>query len=264
MEFENKQIFFCSSKDRVSGTPSDFLYSFNLNTNNNYDYVGILAASVPKSFYLITTYNDEFILTENGDSVTIHIPVGNYTLTSWIVTLTTLLNNNSPNNWTYSITYPKPTAYGGNNGHFIFNVSGNIGQPSFTFNERLYQQMGFNPGTYTFTDNILESINVINLQLLDALFINCDVADNGSDSVLQEIYNNNEDYSNITYQAMNIHHYSKKIAIKNNSVYHFYLTNSYGETINLNGLDWNFTIIFYKLNNVYEMHKNFIKLSVLQ
>ena len=264
MDFEDKECFYVSSVNRLSGTSSSFSHKFGNVQKKNYDSVCVLAASIPKSYYLITTDNDEFILTENGSSVDIHIPVGNYTISAWKNTLINVLNTNSPNNWTYSIDFN----VGGsvvNTGKLRFSVSGNSSiQPQFTFSEYLYKQMGFNPGTYTFNNDALTSGNVINLQLLDAVFINSDICTNRHDSVLQEIYSNNGDYSNITYLATAPLAYAKKMMSNTSNVYSFYLTNVYGQPIDLNGLDWNCTVLLYKENKTLEMIRNYIKLTLLQ
>jgi len=173
-----------------------------------------------------------------------------------------MLNNNSPHGWTYTVSYPTPTQTG--TGKLTFNVTGNGDiQPQFIFTEQLYEQFGFNSGTYSFVGNLLTSINVINLQLLSALFIHSDMCDNKHDSVLQEIYSNNSDYSNIEYQATAPNAYSKKLAIKGINAYNFYLTDSSGNQVDLNGLNWNMTILLFKKNNIYEMARNFMKLQLL-
>lgn len=263
MDYEDKQIVYVNSVDRVSGTPSRFLYQFNIDNTNNYDYFGVLQVSIPKSYYLINPENDEFILTENGSSVNIVIPHGNYTLTAWKNVLTSLLNENSPNGWTYVITFPSVNTT--NTGHLTFTVSNNgLLQPSFTFSETLYKQFGFNSGTYQFVANVLESVNVINLQLISAIFIHSDICNNKSDTVIQEIYSDNNDYSNIRYQATELGAYSKQLAYKNNFSNMFFLTDQYNNEINLQGLEWNMTLIFFKKNNIYELIKNYIKLTLLQ
>lgn len=265
MDYDDKQIFYVFSKNRISGDSNSFLYQFDINPGDQYDSVAVLGATIPKSFYLINSFNDEFILTEDTTSVTITITHGNYTLASWRNTLTNALNANSPNGWVYTVSYPSTTATDGNNGKLTFTVSGNTSQPSFTFSERLYLQMGFNANvTYQFTANTLTSVNVINLQLLAAVFIHSDVCNNKSDSVLQEIYVNDNDYSSIRYQASAAGAYGKKISGRSNQVCRFYLTDEYSQLVNLNGLEWSFTIIFYKQNNTLDMIKNYIKLSLLQ
>lgn len=263
MDFESKQIVYMSSVNRKSGTSSNFLYSFNIENDKNYDHIAVLQASIPKSYYLINTNNDQWVLTENLNSVNISIPNGNYTLTAWKNTLISLLNSNSPHGWTYSVSFPTATTT--NTGHLLFTVSGNGGlQPSFTFSETLYQQFGFNSGTYQFSANELESVNVINLQLIPALFIHSDIVNNKYDCVLQDVYSNRDDFSFITYQATEVLAYSKELSYKNNFTNRFFLTDDVGNEVNLQGLEWNMTLIFFKKNNTLDLIKNYIKLSLIQ
>lgn len=263
MEYDDKQIFYVSSRDRISGTTSNFLYNFQIPSESNYDSIVVLAASIPKSYYLISSSNDEFILTEDNIAVNIHIPSGNYTLTSFKAMMIKALNDASPHNYTYNITFPSTRDPG--TGKFTYSVTGNgVIQPSFTFGEYLFEQMGFFSGTYNFVDSSLTSINVVNLQLLNAVFISSDICNNKNDCVLQEVYSNGVDFSNLTYQATSPNAYAKKLLIKNSTTCRFYLTDVYGDIIQLNGLEWNFTFMLYKSNQTLDMIRNYIKFSLMQ
>lgn len=263
MDFDDKQIIYVSSLNRTSGISNDFLYSFTIDQNAPYDHIGVLAASIPKSYYLIDDYNDTFTLSESGVQVVISIPHGNYTLTAWKNILANRITIGSPHGWIYSVSSSLNNSV--NTGYLTFTVTGNGGiQPIFIFGEALYVQMGFDQSIYHFVANSLTSINVINLQLINALLIHCDLCDNRSDSVLQDIYSNTADYSYITYQSTELLSYAKPLTIKNNWVCRFYLTDNENNPINLNGLEWNMTVIFFKKNDIFNMIKNFIKLSILQ
>lgn len=266
MEFSDRQIFYVSSHDRSSGDTNNFSYTFNLSPKTNYDYVGVLAASIPKSYYLISSINDTFILSENGTNVNIIVPHGNYTITAWVNTLNALLNSSSPNNYTYAVYFS--TSSNVSTGLLKFTVSDNGGvQPTFIIGSNSpYRRLGFNLGTYSFNNNSLSSVNVISLQLISALFIHSTISDNKDDSVLQEIYSNTSDYSYITYQATQLLAYSKKISFQNSTSINasFYLTDEDNNFVDLNGLAWNFTIVFFKLNNALDMIRDFIKLQLIQ
>lgn len=262
MDIEDSQIFYVSSEDRIDGNSSNFSYNFKITNDKEYDHCAILAASIPKSYYLIDENNDQFNLVENGVNVALTIPHGNYTLTAWKSMLQTLLTSNSPNGWTYTTSFPSTNTT--NTGKMTFTVSGNGGiQPQFIFSEHVFDQMGFNPGTYTFAGNSLTSENVINLQLVNAIFIHSDIVNNKDDNILQDVYSNTSDYSNITYQATELLSYAKKLSNKTSWTARFYLTDVESNPINLNGLNWNFTIIFFKKNNIFDMIRNFIKLSII-
>lgn len=264
MDIDESQIFNVSSsrENVVSGTTSDFIYKFDIDNDANYDRCAILSASIPKSYYLIDENNDDFILVENNIQVPINIPHGNYTITAWKQTLTSLLTSNSPNNWVYNVSFPNANQV--NKGKLLFTVIGNDSQPQFIFDEQLYKQFGFYQGTYTFNNNQLESINVINLQLINTIYIKSDIVNNKHDDVLQVLYSNSSDFSNITFQATELLANSKPLATKNNFMNKFYLTDNNHQRINLNGLEFNFTIIFFKKNNTLQMIKDFIKLNLLR
>jgi len=52
--------------------------------------------------------------------------------------------------------------------------------------------------------------------------------------------------------------------MKGQNTYNFYLSDKYGNPINLNGLNWNMTIMIYKKNNIYKMIKDYIKVRIME
>ena len=75
--------------------------------------------------------------------------------------LSNILTSNSPNKWTYVVSYEEDN----DNFNYIFNVSGNNNiQPSLIFySYSTYgRQLGFNiDGTYNFVSNVLKSVNPV-------------------------------------------------------------------------------------------------------
>lgn len=266
MYTNQKQIFYVNSNNRLSGTHSNFTYSFNMDRTQNYDRVVLLAASIPKSYYLIISGSNTFTLTENTSSVTITITPGNYTRSSFASTLQSLLNSNSPNHYTYSITSNNmSTTY--DQGIFYFSVSGNSGiQPIFTFTTYLYEQLGFNEKTsYQFSSNSLQSINVTNLTQETTLFLHSNMSINeGGDNVLQEIYATGEQtFSYINFINPIPYEYSKILTNDKSNSFTFTLTDENGNEINTNGININFTIMIYKSNDILNMIKMFLKYITL-
>jgi hypothetical protein len=263
MYFTNKQIFYVNSATALTGSNTSFSYYFNIDRQNTYDRVVVLSASIPKSYYLITT--NSFTLTENTNSVQITIPQGNYTRQSLANTLQTTLNTSSPNGYTYTIKFNNiSTTY--DKGYYYFTVTGNGSvQPIFTFNTTFYEQLGFASNTaYNFVASALQSVNIPNLTTETTLFIHSDAVQNSeSDNVLQEIYTSGEpSFSYINFININPLEYSKNLkcdgASKTN-VYNFWITDEFGNVMNTNGLNLNFTIMFYKFNDIYPLIKGFIK-----
>lgn len=262
----NQNIFYINSRNRVSGTDSDFLYQFDIPKDNKFNKVCVLQMSIPKSYYLIQQ-GEHFTLEENKIEVVIQITPGNYTRKSFAATIQNFLNSLSPNGWTYAVTYQNSsTQY--DDGKYTFTVSNNTGQPSFIFDtdHNLYENMGFDIGsTNTFVANTLKSTNVINLQKETTLYLHSDIANNGNDNVLQEVFaSTSNDYSTITFLQRDVEAYSKDITTNTNNVYRFYLTDEDDRAINLNGLNMECTIVMYQKQNVYDMIKQFLKLQVIK
>lgn len=244
----NSQIFYINSRNRISGTNSNFSYAIEIDRTKSYTHVCCLQLSIPKSFYLIQEESNTFTLQEGILSATITIPKGNYNINSLESNLTTLLNTASPNGWTYSITYPN-TNTSADSGKFTYSVSGNSGvQPQFIFTTYLYEQLGFEQNsTNTFVANSLESVNVLNLQREGTLYLYSNIANNGGDAILQEVFSNNDpDFGSITYQCTSLEGYSKQLAASSNNVYHFTLCDENGIEIDLNGQNLLCTIQLYQ------------------
>jgi hypothetical protein len=263
----SSKLFYINSSDRVSGTDSDFLYAFQMPADVKFDKVCVLQVCIPKSYYLVQA-NEYFTLTEGANSVNITPPVGNYTRKSLASTLQTLLSLNSPNRYTYAVTYPNSSTIP-DTGKYTFLVTGNGGvQPIFTFatTNDLWDHMGFASGsTNNFVGNSLTSTNVINLQKENTLYLHSDIVNNGSDNILQEVFSvQSADYSSIVFQQYNIDGYSKDLVGNSNNVYRFYLSDETGNQIDLNGQNLNFTLLMYKKNNIYNMIKQFLKLQAVQ
>src|SRR5207248_2706674 len=108
--------------------------------------------------------------------------------------------------------------------------------------------------------NTLTSVNVVNFQLQDSIFIHSDLSNNHNDDVLQEILAiDSPSYGNIVYICPSVEAYAKKLSTNQNYVYRFYLTDEDDLAINLNGQNIVFTLLFFKKQNVYELIKKMIK-----
>ena len=259
----NKFIYYVNSYNRINGTDSSFSYQFQNLNSDEFDRVVLLSASIPKSFYLIQNLANTFTLKENSTSVTITVPQGNYNRNSLMTVVKNLLNANSPNLWVYSISYPNINTTG-DNGFYYFTVTGNSSQPSFIFTTSLYEQLGFNANTtYQFSSNSLVSVNVCNLSVETTLFIHSDMSQNyNGDNTLQEIYSNGEpSYSYINFINVCPHEYSKPLNNDKTNVFYFTLTDEYGNIVNTNGININFTVMVYKTNPFDEMVKQYIQMK---
>jgi hypothetical protein len=260
----NKKIFYINSNNRISGSHSNFTYHLNYDyNNNNYDSVVVLQALIPKSYYLVEDDDamNYFTLRELGVDTNIFIPEGNYSRGSFQTAVQTLLNTHSPNTWTYTITFLPLT------GKFQFNVTGNSSnQPSLLFNNEFYEPFGFEKDIVnSFVGSSLTSANIVNLNREDSLYIHSDIASNGTDDVLQEIFaSSSADFTDIRFQNFNIEAYSKKLTSNSKNIYHFSLTDENGVHIDTNGVNLQITILLFESNNIYSMIRGYLKYLLIQ
>ncbi len=99
------------------------------------------------------------------------------------------------------------------------------------------------------------STNVVKFQAEDALFIHSDLVADGAEDILQEIYTSGvSDFSNIVYEAREYQTASKPISTSTSNVFRFAITDEDGRIINLNGQNWNCTIVVYCVASEHERH----------
>lgn len=266
MYVANKRIFYINSRNRLSGDNSAFSYKVDLDPNEKYTHCCVLNFVCPKTYYLVATGFNTFTMQENVQTATVTVPIGDYSRRIFQGILQTALNTASPNGWTYTVA--SPTTSQPDTGKYTYTVAGNGGvQPSFIFTTNLYEQLGFDPNTtVTFSADTLESQNVLKFQLEDALYLHSNIATNdGKDDILQEIYaNSSSDFSNIQYRCLDVETYSKPIASFNNNVFTFYLSDEDDRKIDLNGLNYNFTLMLFRRNDIYDWIRKFIKFALLK
>jgi len=257
-----------NSTNRESGTDSNFAYNINIPYNKKYDKVVILAANIPKSYYLIQEGDNSFILREMDENIEIKIPPGNYNRRSFQIIIQSLLNNNSRNGWTYQISYPSSYDQP-DDGKYKFEVSGNFNfQPSLIMTkDEVYEQFGFDSESINvFNQNEIYSKNVVKFQLEDVLYIHSDICvndgnDNNTNDVLQIVYaSSSNNFSNILYTCYDTEANSKNLRSQDGNLYNFSITNENNHPMNLNGLNITFTLMIYKKDDSMKMLTNFTQL----
>lgn len=267
MNTATSRIEYINSANRTVGTNENFQWSMSMSPDEQYDRVCVLFANIPISYYLVKAGSNTFQLTELTSTVTITVPAGNYSATSFINVVLPLINTASPHSWVYTMTINNNFTTV-SNGLFYFGVTGNSGQPSLVFQNYLYDQFGFNANsTNVFTSNNLVSINVLNFVPETSLYIYSDLIetkDNNTTNVLQELYNDNTvNFSNITYQCTSLEGYSKKINQKKTNAFSLVLNDEFENQMSLNGRPWFITLLLYKSNDVYDIIKKYIKYNLI-
>lgn len=261
---ESGKLFYINSKNRNTGVCENFTYTIQLYANDNFDRATVMQVEIPKSYYLIQANANTFTLTQGVTVTTITIPIGNYSRRSFQTTIQTLLNTAATGGRLFTVSWPAVSQP--NTGKYTFSCTDVSGiEPILTFaDSNVAECMGFNRNsTNQFSSFILESTNVINLQLENTLYLHSDLCSNGIDDVLQEIYCTNEPTNSfITWLNPDPDTYSKKLVTNAKNNYRFMLTDEFGKPMQLNGIDMQITLLLYKRSNADEAIKNYIKYRI--
>ena len=261
----SQRIYYINTLLKDSGTNEDFSYTIKIPSTESYDRVVLLNASIPNTFYLIQEGIDTFVLREMGEDIAINIPAGNYSAKVFASTLSGILTGASKNSWVYNITLPNQSIQA-STGKFTYRVTGNQPehQPSIICTDKVNEQLGFHVhSTNTFINGRLESSTIINFGSEATMFIRSDIADNGDNDILQEIYTGNTiNLAYVTYQCTAPELYSKVLNTNQSNTFRFSLTNEKNQLLNLHGVDMLLTLCLYKRDNIGEMIKKYIQYKV--
>ncbi len=225
------------SNDPIGKLNEEFTYNINFpDDKNDFTHVVCLNVLIPKSFYLIQAESQEreFILSENGVEVTITVPTGNYLLLAFKTTIASLLTTASPNGLIQSI---------------------------IICNAHLFEPLGFTRSSINaFTGTTLISTAVIKLQSEDRLLIKSNLVNNGRDDILVSINSiTNVNFSSIAWECPSPEFWAHKLNSEKLNNISISLTDEDGEQINLNNLNLNLTLLFYRADPIYQNIRDFMK-----
>lgn len=237
---ERAQYFDIDSRDRVSGTATNFTVLLeNLAVPNPFNRVSLASLSVNKAYYLIDTAHHTFSLDENGSVATVTLTIGNYSFDTLATELKTQLN--AAGQWTYTCEGDERI------GKYDFTVSGNGGlQPEFTFTTGLAEILGFEEDTYAFVADALQSPNMVNLQKTVAILIwtNLCAENNG---ILERINASSNDYNAIVYSNPNHRWTGSQLAARGTTAAEFRVLDfELKEVLSLNGHHVHMTIALWR------------------
>lgn len=253
-----KDVIYVDSTNRASGNSNQF--SINLTGKfqipNNYNSIVLVGASIPKSFYLVSSSNNTFTLIENGTSYTVTIPIGNYNFTSLASQLGASLTSASGSAVTYTVTGNRLT------GKYTFTKTGVLATSIDFTNSTFARICGFETDVYSFSGSTLVSVNMVNLQLTNTLQIQSDVI-GGTDTVLSEIIPTVASYSQIIYNEFTPAYVSKPLKDNRATTINFWITDSEGQLIDLNGLNWQCIIVLYRTDDTNEKNMTDKKLELV-
>jgi len=261
---KSQQIVHINSAFRSAGTDSRFDISIPLKKNNSFTHVAVLSASIPKSYYLIGQNENTFIIRENAVDYTITLPVGNYTITSLIYVLNNLFTGDTSH---YTVSFPDGKT-SPQTGKLTFTHNNTHHSSALVFeNDHLAEVLGFargstNPFIISGNTSTLVSHNVCNFQKESTIFLHSSCCSNGGeDDILLELFaSGNPDLSNINFESSgNLEEHSKILKDSQSNNYSFYLTDEFGQGINLNGINMLITLCFYEKNQISSLTTGFIK-----
>ena len=249
-----------NSENRSSGSSSDFTYEIQ-GSNSDYTHCIVLGCNIPVSYYLVSPPNNTFVLTEGLTSVTIEVHAGNYNVNSWQDTITTLLNDSSPNNWTYTVSFFNDYT-SQSNGLYTFHCTQGNPTISFPLNSEIYPRFGmlFNSSN-TFVSNTLVSTNVVNFIAESVLRLSSNLVEDGD--LLTIFSDNSAPYQNISYQCQT-DLYAKRLANKaKDSTIKIRLLDKHGNVLDLNGQNILINLLIYKPDEMSANISNYIKYKLL-
>ena len=262
---KTQQTIHINSSFRTSGTHSDFVINIPLKKNNKFTHVAVIDISIPKSYYLISGGSNTFTIEENGSTFIVTIPVGNYSINSFLYVLNNIFQNTQGlNHYTATFANSKTEPQ---TGKISFRHTNTQHNSDFIFeNNNLAEVMGFNRGstnrfTLNQTHSTLVSTNVCNFQKESTVFLHSNLASNGGeDDILIELFaSGNADLSNINLTSGDLEEHSKHFTGSQSNSFRFYLTDEYKQGIDLNGVNMLITLCFYEKQNADSLMVGFIK-----
>jgi len=259
------------STKRVSGTPTDFSFDVSNFPRRPWTSVALESITIPKSFYDIGTGYNKFLLTVGAVSHVITITPGTYSQTDFATTLRLALNTASGLTW--SVTWSSTT-----NKFTYSNTAAALTVITFTFGPPRTDsggiagcalQMGFDDNsTYTIPPNSVSftAPNVLQMAYTNSLYLTSNICSTAQDSELQAILNVGvyQPWSFMYLENENMDQQSRLFTDPQANYWNFTLEDEFGFPVDLNGLNFIFTINVYIKDDTDELVKQDILARNLQ
>lgn len=238
-------LLIVNSKDRLSGTSSNFNYQIKYYAKEEVQSYRIGKITIPYSFYNLKRATAEFYY-NNVFYTYVDVPAGNYTAQSLATLIQTQLASGPslvPITFTYSSTLNKFTCTVPAGNTFYFNFL-DI-NPEFEYS--LYRALGF-PKTTPVSTTDYTSLNCANLNSSDNLYIFSQALSFYTPAIFQTERNNVIQVVPILVNPFNFIFYENQQQIdfptdfQTISTFDVKLIDDYGQVVDLNGLDWTFEI----------------------
>jgi len=258
--------FYINSKYRTSGTTDNFNYVIDTLP----DYINACSVSnitIPKTYYLINESNATFKLvitdtiTNIPTSYFLALDYGNYDETQIYSSLQDLMNNAQSN---IIFTVEALTLNYDTGKMRIFYTENNYDVNLFIYADSdINEIFGLDKGDNLFVAKSLTSKYIMNLNNENNLYLNSNIVRNEINNynwanVLCAVYAHDMQYLWFFSQTFDIYTNMKKCDPSNNNL-SFSLVNEQGRRINLNNIDFSFTLHFFKDNwKLYNKFNDFI------
>ena len=250
-----KPTFLINSHDRMYGSDSDFTVKLPINHSMSFDQCALISAMIPKSWYTVDSNNNQFTLSEGTSSSVITIATANYDAFTFQDTLFDALNDNSPHNYGYSVSFDESAL------KYTVVVSGNGGvQPSLTFSgcspHSLFGEL--RDTTASFSSDSWTSNHAVLFQNTKYVTIKCSIVEDhgkvGHDpDVLAHIPVENIPDGGMINYSINLLEAHSRILKGSNNLVRFGLYDDCGGLMNMNNHFVKLIFMTYNHNRYYEM-----------
>lgn len=266
----SSQVLYINSKQRTTGTDDNFNITLPIQPYNKFTHVSVLNLSIPKSFYAVQESQNTFIIREiynnppNTIDYLITVPVGNYTITSFITVMKGVLLSEGLINYTL---IQENTRIEPQTGKLMFTHDESKDHDAlFIFQDNnIAELMGFQRNSENkFSAPVngveyLQSSSIVNFQSESQIYLHSDICLSHNDDILLSVFGTGNPYlSNIIFDNQDLEAYSKPILRRDSNNFHFYITNEFNNPILLNGVDMLMTIIVYEKINMFDLFKFYI------
>lgn len=242
----------------LNSTDCDFTYVIpNFPQQNKFNRVTVVDLVVPSAWYLVNNGVNTFTLTEGASSTTVTIPQGNYTRPLFLPILGTLLTNASTSmghTFVYTVAGPNIATTAETYVNTI-TVTGNLGvQPVITIpnNTPIGEILGLNQNSVNvFSGNQLVPPNIASFSVEWSVYLHSDVVALDGDDILCAIFNSavGGNGTAVRYQAQHPLLSAKRYTPKPQGGFRFWLTDENNNLLSTHGLNVNFTLLFFKLED---------------
>lgn len=264
----NPKIIYMNTANRPNGVGSSSACTVDLRLPyNTWDRVCLMQASIPKSWYLISAArgNNSFVYQEAGQPArAITLPDGGYNKVSMCIILTGLLQAATTfGPAAFTVSYPNNQSQA-DTFKLSFRSTSTV-VATLTFQNSLATILGFVQGVaYTFTSLApLTAPNAYNFSNTTRIFLKSNLAPDADGSILQEIFQSCPDQSVVSYNQLEVEYNSKTFLDNASDSFSFSLQDQNGLTIQMNGIDWVCSLLFYCASDTDELIRNDILLRTL-